>query len=394
VTKTCVVLIGAALAFLGFPQALAASGCLAIEGSSAPVSIGSTLQFFANCCSGVPAVTPARLWALGGLLSLAGFLIVLRTNRRWKGLTLLCLVGCVARTASAQSCPGSGPFQWLARSADEMFSGAGASFSFKPTRPGTFVVSLRSPVATAAPLLVVVTCSGSNCNAGTGCVPAAWDHEVAGAMKAACDQQPTDPNWQAHLNALTTSDRFQLVALLANSSETCAPDSISGTPQNPCVAAFHYEGQAALFAGDTNPGPAGGGPFDAGASCPGAPMAGLGQPGAESLGIAPTSAVLAADGPPNLVKSIEYAAKGGVGLAWLCHRFLTECNDDNHRVYCTQYDGEEALFTPGKNLENIWSCSGIHSTACGTYCSGACGQSAKVTISPGNPRPTCAYACK
>ena len=142
---------------LGFDLGVsrAASACLSIGGSTAPVSLGATLQFTAQCCSAVPAL-PDHGWGLATLLVITGMLAL--GGRRAKKIGLLTLSIAVlgfARPATGQSC--GAPFSWHAQSANEVFPGTGASFSFTPTLAGTFVVSLSDSVETAATVTVQVT---------------------------------------------------------------------------------------------------------------------------------------------------------------------------------------------------------------------------------------------
>jgi hypothetical protein len=133
----------------------AASACLSIGGSAGPVSLGTTLQFTAQCCAAVPAL-PDHGWSLATLLVIAGVLAL--GGRRAKKIGLLTLsiaILILARPATGQSC--GAPFSWRAQSANEVFTGAGASFSFTPTLAGTFVVSLSDSAETASTVTVQVT---------------------------------------------------------------------------------------------------------------------------------------------------------------------------------------------------------------------------------------------
>jgi hypothetical protein len=130
----------------------AVAACLSIAGSTASVTLGSTLTFTASCCAAVPALA-SHGWILGGALLVAGA-IAIRRRRRIVSVLLGWALLSASAPVRAQSC--GAPFQWKAQSANETFLGTGPSFSFAPTQVGTFTVSLNDTSETAAPVTVVV----------------------------------------------------------------------------------------------------------------------------------------------------------------------------------------------------------------------------------------------
>jgi hypothetical protein len=147
-------LVVAPLLLASEPHIARAAGCLSISGSTSPVPLGTTLSFAAQCCSGVPALGN-HWWILAGLLLVAGVLSLGRASRLATGLLLAGIVTVFARPASGQAC--GAPFQWQAKSATETFTGTGATFSFTPTAPGTFMITLSDPSETAPTVSVQVT---------------------------------------------------------------------------------------------------------------------------------------------------------------------------------------------------------------------------------------------
>ncbi|HTB72312.1 MAG TPA: hypothetical protein VK762_03665, partial [Polyangiaceae bacterium] len=140
------------LLFAEVDTAHAASTCLSIGGGASQGSVGTALQFTAQCCSAAPTL-PDHGWMLGGLLLVIGLLAMGRASKL-ASLTVLMAIVSFARPASGQSC--GGPFSWQAQSASETFTGTGPSFSFTPTAPGTFVVTLADSVETAPSVTVQV----------------------------------------------------------------------------------------------------------------------------------------------------------------------------------------------------------------------------------------------
>lgn len=143
------------------PAAHAAATCLSIVGSTATVAVGTPLQFGAQCCISVPALRHEG-WVLGGLLLVCGAFLLARRTRLASGpmlllLCLVCLSSLISRPARGQTC--GAPFQWRAQSVAESFTGAGTTFSFTPTQPGTFVIMLSNSNETAPSVTVDVVCT-------------------------------------------------------------------------------------------------------------------------------------------------------------------------------------------------------------------------------------------
>jgi hypothetical protein len=152
------VLVLAALAFgVALRPAYAAAACLSISGGgTSPATLGTTLSFTAQCCTAAPALAD-YWWVLGVLLLVAGMFIVGRAKRLGAGTLLLGFALLFVRPAHAASC--GGPFQWRAQSANELFTGTAASFSFTPLLPGTFAITLSDPTESASPVSVQVVSS-------------------------------------------------------------------------------------------------------------------------------------------------------------------------------------------------------------------------------------------
>ena len=113
----------------------------------ATFDVGDLVMLEGVCCSQpVPSAEGTWLIGLQILLLIAGAAILARRRVRAARLAILTLI--VSPTLlhapgpAAQSCEAE--LTWQAQSTHELFVGSGPSFTFMPTRPGTFVVTLTS----------------------------------------------------------------------------------------------------------------------------------------------------------------------------------------------------------------------------------------------------------
>jgi hypothetical protein len=178
--RRAVLLVVVAFGLLAAPAPLRAQGvgpaCVAIApGAPAQVVLGTTVNVTGSCC---PATVPAlgdHPWLLAGILAVLLWRLGRSRIRRAGLLVFLAWCSFAAEDPPTARAAGTCALAWQAVSPFEIFTATGATFSFTPTIPASFQITLTAGSAVATQTLTVVPPTGDWLWQSTAPIPGAVD---------------------------------------------------------------------------------------------------------------------------------------------------------------------------------------------------------------------------